>query len=202
MSVRISKTNSKLGVIPSVNIPPVVSCRKNAPCSGKCYAMRGRFRYPIVREAMENNLNIYKEDPRRYFSEIQSAISDGIVSYSYFRWHAAGDIVDDEYLRGMVRVALNLPSTQFLAFTKKYEMINDYVRAGNAIPSNLNIVFSAWGQLKFDNPYNFPVAYVRFKDPVSNMNIPRDAEECSGNCTTCLKCWEIGRGESVVFNIH
>ena len=203
MSVKISRSNSKLGIIPSVNLPPVTTCRTDAPCAKECYAMKGRFRFAGVKENMTSNYELYRSNPEEYFDGIKNAINNGFVSYSYFRWHAAGDIVDKQYFDNMVKIAEELPQTSFLAFTKKYELVNEYIKSGEVIPPNLHIVFSAWGSaLALDNPYEFPVAYVRFKCDTENRDIPDSAVECSGNCTTCLQCWNIGHGESVVFNKH
>lgn len=203
MNVKISTTNSKLGLIPSVNLPPILSCRDKCPCANDCYARKGRYRFKNVQESLLNNLQIYKNNPAQYFKEIHDSIDTGIVVYSYFRWHAAGDIVDKEYFNGMVKLACELKSTSFLAFTKKFEIVNNFLNYGNSLPENLHIVYSAWGKdFVFDNPYEFPVAYVRFKDSLLNGNIPADAVECSGDCTNCLLCWHITKGQSVVFNKH
>lgn len=203
MKIKISKTNSKLGLIPSVNLPPIITCRKGCPCAKSCYARKGHFRYSNVLASMDNNYQLYMQNPHTYFAEIKRTINNGLVSYSYFRWHASGDFVDEKYFQGVVRVANELPNTQFLAFTKKYEMVNDFLHKGNTMPSNLHIVFSAWGtSLRVDNPYNLPVSYVRFSDEAQNIFIPDNALECSGDCTNCLQCWHIRNGESVVFNKH
>ena len=203
MSAKISKTNSKLGLIPSVNLPPIITCRKNCPCVKDCYALKGRYRFPNVKNNHEYNYQVYLSNPDAYFKEIEAEINNGLMSYSYFRWHAAGDIVDEKYFAGMVKVALDLPNTSFLAFTKKFEIVNKYLRRGGVIPENLHIVFSAWGDsFKIKNPYRFPVAYVRFLDDSRNKTIPKEAVECSGDCTRCLQCWKIKKGESVVFNKH
>lgn len=203
MKVTISKTNSKLGLIPSINLPPILTCRTSCPCAKDCYALKGRFRFPNVRESMRNNLDIYESDPDFYFKSIRYEIDNKTVSHKYFRWHAAGDIVDEKYFDGMIKLANELSATRFLAFTKKYDIINNYVKLGGIIPSNLNIVFSAWGSaLKVDNPYNFPVAYVMFHDEMLTGYIPEEAEKCFGDCTNCLKCWNIKRGQSVVFSKH
>lgn len=200
MSVKISRSNSKLGVIPSVNLPPILTCRENCPCFSSCYARKGNYRFKNVQESMRLNLEEYKQNPDGYFAQIKCGISDGIVSYNYFRWHAAGDIVDGDYFERMVRLAIELPHTQFLAFTKKFEIINSYLESGNSIPLNLTVVFSAWGdEFKVENPYNMPIAYVR---TTNSTGIPSDAEECNGDCTNCLKCWNIKSGQSVVFNKH
>lgn len=202
MPVKISTTNSKLGLIPSVNLPPITTCRPNCPCAKDCYATKGRFRFPNVKDSLANNYNLYLQDPAKYFAEIKHAINNGMISYAYFRWHAAGDFVDRIYFEGVVKVAEELPNTSFLAFTKKFEIVNEFIHNGGTIPKNLHIVFSAWGdEFKIENPYSFPVAYVRFKNS-ENKTVPSYAEECSGDCTNCLKCWNVKSGEAVVFNKH
>lgn len=202
MGIKISTTNSKLGLIPSINLPPVTTCRKNCPCAKDCYATKGNFRFANVRQSMKNNYDEYLKSPDEYFNQVKRAINNGMITYSYFRWHAAGDIVDEQYFDKMVEVANELPRTSFLAFTKKFEIINTYVKSGGVIPKNLNIVFSAWGDnFQIDNPYGFPVAYVRFRNQ-NNNTIPSSAIECSGDCTSCLQCWNIKHGQAVVFNKH
>lgn len=203
MSVKISKTNSKLGVIPSVNLPPVISCRDNCPCAKDCYATKGRFRFQNVKSSMQNNYINYFENPTQYFNDICTAINNGMISYSYFRWHASGDIIDEQYFEGMVGVAERLPNTSFLAFTKKFEIVNDYISRKGELPTNLHIVFSAWGSsFQIDNRYSLPTAHVRFPDEKENAAIPSSATECLGNCQDCLQCWNIKNGQSVVFNRH
>jgi len=202
MSVKISTTNSKLGLIPSINLPPVVTCRDNCPCAKDCYATKGRFRFQNVKSNLQNNLDEYKKNRADYFAQIKRFINNGMISYSYFRWHASGDIVDNNYFLSMVQIAKDLPNTSFLAFTKKFEIINEYINQNGTLPGNLHIVFSAWGDdFQISNPHNFPVAHVRFND-CANNNIPENALECSGDCTNCLQCWNIKHGESVVFNKH
>ena len=201
MSVKISTTNSKLGLIPSVNLVPILTCRKNCPCAKDCYATKGRYRFDNVKKSLIYNYETYMLNPKQYFQDIKDALS-GIISYRYFRWHAAGDMIDEQYFEGMVDLAKALPYTSFLAFTKKFNIVNDYIKSNKVIPDNLHIVFSAWGDdFKVDNPFEFPVAHVRFKDK-DNKNIPDTAVECSGDCTNCLQCWKIKHGESVVFNKH
>lgn len=203
MPIKISTSNSKLGVIPSVNLPPVTTCRKNAPCIKDCYARKGRFRFHTVIDNMDLNYALYQAHPeacqRKYEYEIKPLLRNFFISAKY----ASGDIVDPQYFQGMVKLANELPQTSFLAFTKKFEIVNEYINSGGSIPSNLNIVFSAWGSdFEVVNPYRFPVSHVRFKDPKRNTKIPTNAAECGGNCSECLHCWTIQHGESVVFNAH
>lgn len=203
MKVKISTTNSKLsGQIPSVNLPAIQTCRHDAPCKHLCYARKGNFTFPNVKESHINNLACFVNNPKQYFDDIIDFLS-GLVSYRFFRYHSSGDIVNKEYLLGMVRVAKKCRGVKFLCFTKKFELVNDYLNEGNKIPNNLHIVFSAWDKdFKVENPFNLPVTYVDFDDPSKNPQIPELSIPCTGSCPECLACWSLKKGQSVVFHQH
>ena len=199
MNICISHNNSKLGAdIPSVSMPVGVTCRPDAPCFAKCYARKGNMARPNVKAAYTGNLEAYKADPEFFFRFISATTR----FHTFFRWHASGDIVDARYLAGMVKVATDNPNTKYLCFTKKFDLVNAYLDAGNELPSNLSIVFSAWGKdFKVDNPHNLPVTYVRFKEG-DNSYIPVDAIPCGGKCYECVACWQLKKGQSIYFNEH
>ena len=204
MNISISKAVAKLGPsIPSISLTPALSCRKDAPCASGCYAKKGNFKYEKVKNCYLKNYNFYMDHPQEYFKEIISFLNDGLVSYKYFRWHTAGDIVDNAYLLGMIETAKKCKNVKFLCFTKKFNLINEFLSQGNKIPNNLHIVFSAWhNAFKVNNPYNLPVAYVFFKRKELNPDIPELALPCSGDCSNCLACWSLKKGQSVYFNQH
>lgn len=200
----ISLSNQKLGgFIPSVNLPPIITCRAGAPCSKSCYACKGHFLYKNVKQSHLDNLEAYRANKSGYFQDIIDFIKNGLVIYRFFRWHSSGDIVDSEYFSGVVKVANECRETRFLLFTKKFEIINEFLSNGGEIPENLAVVFSAWDKdFAVENPYNFPVAYVDFKDKERNAEIPLTAFRCGGNCEKCLTCWNIRNGQATVFNQH
>lgn len=204
MKITISTSNSKLGyAIPTISLPPQCSCRKDAPCTKGCYGKKGNFLFKNVQESHMGNYKAYAENPDAYFDEVIAYLSNPLITHKFFRWHAVGDIVDERYLIGMIRVAKKCKSTKFLCFTKKFDLVNEYMTQGGSIPSNLKIVFSAWSKgFKVDNPYNFPVAYVFFKKADMNPNIPEMAIPCKGHCPECLACWGLRKGQSVYFNEH
>ena len=113
-----------------------------------------------------------------------------------------GDIIDEYYLENMIKIAKKCKGTKFLAFTKKFELVNEYLNS-HILPNNLKIVFSAWDKtFKVENPHNLPVAYVNFKKEENNPKIPELSIPCSGKCYECLACWTLKKGQSVVFNQH
>lgn len=122
----------------------------------------------------------------------------------FFRFHVSGDIPDNVYFAHMIEIAERNKHCEILCFTKKYEIVNEYLRLGGEIPLNLHIVFSGWKNLQMDNPYFLPEAHVRYKDGTTTASTT--AKECGGNCTECLLaeggCWTLKTGEQVVFNEH
>ncbi len=221
-TVKVSRGNSKLGAIPSVSLPSVKTCRACA-CQEKCYAKKLERLRPAVRNAYQHNLDVLNDDPQIYWREVEAAI----MMSRFFRFHVSGDIPNTDYFAKMVEVANRNPHCEILCFTKKYEIVNDYIYdtyqdivfvttahpvffnlyenvAMVVLPKNLHIVFSGWTGLTMKNPYELPEAHVRYRDKTTTAR--EDAIECGGNCTECAQtdggCWSLKKGQQVVFNEH
>lgn len=198
-TISISNGNSKMGGIPSVSLPAVKTCRK-CECHKKCYAKKLERLRPAVRNAYQRNLDVLTSDPDTYWREVEASI----MMSRFFRFHVSGDIPDASYFDKMVEMAARNHHCQILCFTKKYEIVNGYIGGNSCLPANLHVLFSAWDNLPLDNPYELPVAYVRFRD--GHTDAPEDAVACPGNCSECAVtdggCWALKKGESVVFEEH
>lgn len=196
--VSISQGNAKMGAIPSVSLPPIVTCKNCATCAKKCYAAKLCRIYPSVKKAYENNLSILKEDRNAYFQQIKASA----MLTKYFRFHVSGDIIDTDYLDRMCKLARELKETRFLAFTKNYEDVNEYFK-NHKKPANLKLIFSLpFDGCNIDNPHNLPTAAVILKG-----NQPKDNYKvCGGNCSECackgVGCWELKKGETIAFYEH
>lgn len=197
-TVSISKGNSKMGAIPSVSLPACITCNPNAPCFKLCYAAKITRLYKTVKTAYENNLNILKENPALYWDQVRQAAQMA----RYFRYHVSGDIPNIEYFKNMVRLANELPSTNFLAFTKQYDIVNLFIVNGGIIPANLKIIFSNWGAWKCENPFNLPECEIILKGSKPAL----DWKICGGNCTECacrgIGCWELKNNETIAIYQH
>lgn len=195
--ISVSPGNQKMGFIPSVSLPPVVTCANGCTCAKKCYAAKLCRIRKNVREAYQRNLDILIQDPAAYWLQVKAAA----MVTKYFRFHVSGDIVNAEYFANMIKTAEELPGTAFLAFTKQYTIVNQYLN-GAKLPENLKIIFSAWPGMPMENPHNLPVANVIFKGqtPADNWKI------CGGNCAECacrgVGCWELRPGEQIAFYEH
>lgn len=194
----ISPGNKKMGAIPSVSLPPVITCPAGCPCSKKCYAAKLCRIYPTVKKAYQNNLDLLTHDWDEYWHQLRQATK----TTRYFRFHVSGDIPNKGYFKEMVITARQNPGTHFLAFTKQYETVNNYIDIMGKLPENLHVIFSEWDGLTVPNPHNLPTAAVIFKgsEPAPDWKI------CGGNCTECacqgVGCWELKQGETIAFYEH
>ena len=198
MKVSISNGNRKMGAIPSVSLPPIITCPSGCPCAKKCYAAKMCRIYPSVRKAYQNNLDILNDNWNEYWHQVREAVKRS----KYFRFHVSGDIPNAGYFKEMVITAKQNPETHILAFTKQHNIVNNYIAVYGELPANLHLIFSEWGTLKPENPHNIPTAAVIFKgtEPAENWKI------CGGNCTECacrgVGCWELKKGETIAFYEH
>lgn len=198
LKVSISNGNSKMGLIPSVSLPPVITCPEGVPCAKKCYAAKLCRIYPSVKKAYDNNLYVLRSDWMEYWRQVRAAAK----LTKYFRYHVSGDIPNSNYFREMVITACMIPDTKFLAFTKNYEIVNNYINTVGGLPDNLIVIFSRWSSdwnISINNPHDLPMAAVIFKNS-SNIEY---TNICGGNCTDCANagggCWNLKKGDTIAF---
>lgn len=198
-TIKLSKGNSKMGSIPSVSLPAIKTCRQCA-CQEKCYAYKLERLRPAVRNAYQHNLEVLLKEPETYWREVEASV----MMSRFFRFHVSGDIPTQEYLANMVAVAGRNSHCEILCFTKRYEMVNEFIEKNGELPSNLHMIFSGWIGLDMVNPFSLPEAHVRYRD--GSTTARDDAVECGGNCTECALteggCWNLQKGQQVVFNEH
>lgn len=193
--VHITCENSKTGPLCNDLAFPTCTCREDAPCkTSGCYCMKGRQKMACVQAAYTRNLRLYNSDPIDFWEQVKFKIKHR--PFPLFRWYDSGDIPDANFFVGMVDLAKTFPDIRFMAFTKKYEIVNKWIDENGNLPENLNVVFSAWHiGWKVENPYNLPVAYVDFKDKTLNPEFPKGITGCPNQkdktitCSICRKCW-------------
>lgn len=201
MIIKISPGNQKMGAVPSISLPAVVTCRNDCECCQKCYARKLERIRKSVREAYQTNLNILQSDPETYWREVEASV----MMTRFFRFHVSGDIPNKNYLLNMVLIAQRNPHCEILCFTKKFSLVNEYLSENSGVlPPNLHIVFSGWRNLEMENPFSLPEAHVLYRDGTTTASegyIP-----CGGNCAECATtdtgCWVLQRGQQIVFHEH
>lgn len=201
LHVSISRGNSKMGAIPSLSLPPFVTCSPAACklCGKKCYARRITARRKTVREAYERNLYILKNEPEKFWREVNSAMT----VTTHFRFGVSGDIESYDYLEHMVELTRKNKHCEVLCFTKQFDIVNKYLKH-HRLPKNMHLIFSAWKGLEMNNPHNLPEAHVFYRDGTTTAK--DGAKYCSMNCYDCAvakrNCWSLQKGEQIIFKEH
>ena len=160
VKIHISGGNTKLGSIMNISLPPVVTCPNCSSCAKYCYAIRSYNRFTDTAMGWNENYVLFLTDPNRYFNEISYAVK----TQRFFRWHVSGDIVNGSYLAGMIRVAIENPKVEFLAFTKAYQIVNSAIAASTSTP------ISAYRSFASSNACS--ILLILFKTPKLSFRAP------------------------------
>ena len=180
MILKISPGNNKLGSIPSINLPPVITCRKDAPCFQECNARAtcGRWKHPD--QAYKDNLWLWYQHPDIFEAELFEYIQYNRPEL--FRVHTSGDMPNLDYRNMILRISDYSPATKFLMFTKKYTFAPDRL----IIPDNLTIINSIWPGLEMPTNHR---ARAYYQDGTETR--VENALPCSGHCDQCGICWNL-----------
>ena len=191
LKVRISKDNSKMGSVASVSLLPFLTCPTccKHTCGKDCYAAKIANLYPTVLKSYAINTAIAINNPAEYWKQVNQAMK----GFRFFRFHVAGDILNRAYFAEMIKAAQANPHTEILVFTKKYDIVNNWIDNNGDLPENLHILFSGWENLDPVNPHNLPETNVLPKNATEN-DLARNQVFCGGNCFECacrgVGCWQ------------
>lgn len=201
--ISMNNNNSKTGKA-CLNLAfPLCTCREDAPCKVGCYAAKGCQQMAVVQGAYYRNLRLYYEDPDNFFEQIYSKIK--FSGLPKVRWFDSGDIADKEFFERMIELCKRTPDVKHMAFTKKYEIVNEYISKHGELPENFNVLFSAWDKLwEVPNPHGLGIAYVDFNEKRLNPKWPSNAFVCPGRDSTCSACGVCfsKKVKAVVFHQH
>lgn len=204
----ISNGNSKTGPIPAFSMLPFITCsalaRRTCALDG-CYAIKNALRAGYnaeknsVLKAWADNtaaalyhLDRLEEFLNRYF--------DGINAPRFFRIHVSGDFFSVAYAEAWRRVIINHPHTNFLFFTKQFDIMRkvDFLNVKNLSP-----VLSGWTGCEIPQDLIDAGYRVAWCNDGHETRIPADAIECPGHCDTCGACWSLYRiGKDTYFKKH
>lgn len=160
------KVGSKLAKIPG------------SVCHG-CYALKGRYRFPNVKEALE----------RRYKQAMTN--KDWVFGMVYlintsnkkeFRWHDAGDIQSAEHLQRIFQVCELTPSVKHWLPTRESAILSN-INADD-VPDNLIIRLSA-SKVDGPAPKSWP-----WTSTVVTKGKTCPAAEQNNECRDCRACWD------------
>ena len=160
---------------------------KTSPCYG-CYALKLRYTWPIVRQAMDRRLQAI-ESPKWV-----SAMVVLVTGHPFFRWHDSGDIQSAEHLQKIFEVCRQTPNTKHWLPTQERQFLT---MDPDEVPDNLIIRLSG---SKVDGPASkcWPHSSSVVTDDTTRTC---PAPEQGNKCRSCRACWDKNIG-NIAYGKH
>ena len=179
----LSKPNKMPG--PSINLPAsqcitgskLVKVR-GSTCSG-CYALKGRYNFPNVKEAMTRRLNRL-HDPRWI-----EAMVTLVTGHPVFRWHDSGDLQSVQHLKNIFEVCKRTQETRHWLPTREARFLR--LMDPDVVPKNLKIVLSDHMNDQATPPSWWPYTSGVTTD---HAQVTCPASRQGNKCLDCRKCWD------------
>ena len=201
--IHLQKGNTKTGESCwTISLIPIVDCYNCKECMKECYDVINDCWQPCVQNDRARNSALHKVDPTRYWNEISTEIKKHFVSQ--LRINVGGDLNKNDFIH-IKRIAEDNIQCDFLFFTKSYSALNEFLTE-NEFSANVHPIISAWKNTELSNPFNLPVSHVLYAD--GSTTAPEYGSiYCNGNCSAChfnkgTGCWDLKKGESVIFPAH
>lgn len=201
--VKLQQGNSKTGkTVFTVSLIPIADCGHNCKeCMKECYDVINVCYQPAVQNDRARNSAVHKLDINRFWDEVSTGIKYNCVTT--LRLNVGGDVCRED-LPLINKVAKENPKCDILFFTKSYEEVNEFLDHEDFAP-NVHCIMSAWKNTPMENKHNLPVSHVLYVD--GSTTAPEyGSVYCGGNCAQCkyneTGCWNLKKGESVIFPAH
>jgi hypothetical protein len=148
-------------------------------CAG-CYAMKGRYRFSNVKDALNRRLNSLKHP--QWIPAMTLLVTHYSKKVPFFRWHDSGDLQSVTHLANIMKVAKATPAVQHWLPTREAQLMKLINPA--AIPQNLIIRMSSH---MIDQA---PVKFWPWTSTVSTEGKTCPAQDQGNQCRDCRACWD------------
>ena len=152
-------------------------------CSG-CYAMKGRYRFPNVKDALNRRLNSLTHP--QWVEAMTILVSHYSRAVPFFRWHDSGDLQGVDHLKKIFEVCKATPAVSHWMPTREAKLLR--FMQPEVVPKNLIIRMSSH---MIDQK---PVSFWPWTSTVST-GLAQPGHRCpaqhQGNqCGSCRSCWD------------
>ena len=153
-----------------------------------CYAMKGRYIFPNVQDALERRYQKVLSNPKWVESMI-FLILWYCAKTKVFRWHDSGDLMSLEHLLAIVQIAKATPNVKHWLPTREVKIVQEYKQKYGKFPNNLVVRISA--TMVNGMPHSF---HEHSSTVVTNETLAIDkvcpASKQENQCLDCRMCWD------------
>lgn len=151
-----------------------------------CYAMKGRYSFPVVKDAMERRYQAMQH-PQWKEAMIVLMHSQAVASKGYFRWFDAGDLQSSQHLADIFDICRASPHLRFWMPTREARFLKGKIDP-EQVPENLIIRLSA-PMIDQASPSWWPWSSGVAKD-ADPLGYYCPAPQQKNSCGDCRACWD------------
>lgn len=181
-------------------------------CKKNCYAIRdAKLHNNVTIPAWAKNTLLMRNNLDDLMNKIDNFIKKHEVKT--FRWQVAGEIESYEYLCKMNEIASNNPTVTFGAYTKRFDLIERFLKENGSFASNLCINMSEWNHntdgyelpgmnsFVWDDGSDPEVAKLPHCPAVSKpAKVGGKGRETGITCDQCGRCYRVTGTKTAVYN--
>ena len=147
-------------------------------CEG-CYALKGRYRFPNVKDALNRRLNSLNHP--QWIEAMTVLIGHYSRKIPWFRWHDSGDLQGADHLKNIFEVCNSTKQVQHWMPTREAKLLTLMDPA--IVPKNLIIRMSS------HMINQGPVKFWPHTSTVVKAGKTCPAQEQGNECGSCRTCW-------------
>lgn len=160
--------------------------QKTGSTCSKCYALKGMYVFPCVKNAQARRLKILRENLPAWTQNMVALLSRKLEKREkVFRWHDSGDLQSVAHLGAIVEIARALPSVKFWLPTRERGMVAEWRKANGTLPRNLVVRVSA--AMVGQNPPSIEGTLSSTVGYYDGIQCPAYSQ--GGQCGECRMCW-------------
>ena len=150
-------------------------------CAG-CYAMKGRYRFRNVKDALTRRLNSLTHP--QWVEAMTTLVAWYSRKVPWFRWHDSGDLQGLDHLNNIFEVCTATPAVQHWMPTREVKILKGI--QPEVVPKNLIIRVSS--HMIDQRPVNF----WPHTSTVVQAGKTCPAQDQGNECGSCRQCWDKG----------
>jgi hypothetical protein len=120
-----------------------------------------------------------------------------IINAAWFRFHGHGEIINLQHFHNLCTIVIANPQTTFALWTKRKDIVNEYIDHVSPIPDNLILIYSnpRLDSVMVKPPANFDKVFNNITDKSGDAN-------CTGQkCMECLECYKFEGADVIVEHV-
>lgn len=166
---------------------------EGTPCS-KCYALRGRYRFPNVEAAQQERLHRWAT-AQDWVEWMSARLLHLSYKHEYFRWFDSGDLQSISMLQNIIKVCNN--TQDFVKHWLPTQERGIVRQCADNIPSNLCIRISS---TKLNEVQQSTIVGIPTSS-ISNEQWTCPSYQQDDKCLNCRACWDKTQ-QHVIYRLH